>query len=602
MKQHLNTIATFILLLALAGCQLSGSDNDAPVAGDSTQHIELDGRSYLLALPQNYQNDNSYKLLLAFHPSGGDSEEMQSFSQFEKLSHDYIVAYPKSEQVEWNEGCDCNIAHRLGADDLGFTLKVIDDIKARHNIAAGEVYAAGYSQGGLFVQNLACNLSDSFKAVAVVAAPMSVQLASSCAPAQPVAMMMVHGTADPVLPYQGSDDSNFGLLSSPDAIALMAGKNAALPYALEKSLNSHVSLHSYHNGSQKFQLYSVKNGGHNWQFAGFDTSREILNFFAAAAQPELPEHSRLVSTAQGEFHVRAMGLNNPGPAVVLLAGPNYNYHSDSAWFAALQPLLAQQYRVYSIDRLGNAYSSNSDDVSYRRFADDLALVMHQLEETQLAVVAFASASISARWFYQLHQQQFDIEAMLYIDPDIPLAHSLSLYQGYPADWYLANLAALLPHLAAGNWTDRTRDKLDVEYQQVQQLVSQHEVQLDWSYFEQIMQLRLLIPQQQTRAREIAAYIADLDSYATLPMITSLPVSVIDSDFEQQQIAQVGDDAQLLAALQQWQQEGSAWSAEQASVSNGQYIALSGSDHLVPLQQPDTIKQALDWLFSQAQLP
>lgn len=108
--------------------------------------------------------------------------------------------------------------------------------------------------------------------------------------------------------------------------------------------------------------------------------------------------------------------------------------------------------------------------------------------------------------------------------------------------------------------------------------------------------------QQARAREIAAYIADLDSYATLPMISAIPVSVIDSDFEQQQIAQAGDDAQLRATLEQWQQEGSAWSAEQASISNGQYISLSGSDHLVPLQQPDTVKQALDWLFQQAQLP
>ncbi len=602
MKQHINTIAAIIMLLTLTGCQSSDSPDDTPTVGDTPQQIQLGGRSYWLALPQGYQPGSSYKLLLAFHPSGGTAQEMQSRSQFEKLSADYIVAYPKSEQVEWNEGCDCNVAHRLGADDLGFTRSVINDIRQRHSITEGEIYAAGYSQGGLFVQNLACNLSDTFKAVAVVAAPMSTQLAASCAPQQPVSIMMVHGTADRVLPYNGQVHSNFGLISSPAAIALLAEKNATLPYALHKTVNANVNLSSYHNGTQKFQLFSIKDGGHNWQFAGFDTSSEILKFFATAEQAELPEHSQLVSTTQGQFHVRAMGLNNPGPAVVLLAGPNYNFHSDSAWFAAVQPLLAQQYRVYSIDRLGNAYSSTSDDVSYRRFADDLALVLQQLNETQLMLVAFASSSISARWFYQQYQQQFAINAMLYIDPDIPLPHSLSLYQGYPADWYLANLPALIPHLAAGNWTARTKDKLAIEYQQVQQLVTQHNVALDWSYFEQIMQLRLLIPQQQARAREIAGYIADLDGYASLPMVTTIPVSVIDSDFEQQQIVQAADDAELVAALAQWQQESSAWSAEQASLSNGQYIALTNSDHLVPLQQPQQIKLALDWLFNQAQLP
>lgn len=329
-----------------------------------------------------------------------------------------------------------------------------------------------------------------------------------------------------------------------------------------------------------------------------DSSQDFPHSFVVAEQSELPEHSRLVETSAGQFHVRAMGLNNPGPAVILLAGPNYNYHSDSAWFAALQPLLAEQYRVYSVDRLGNAFSSSSDDLSYRRFADDLALVMQQLDEPNLTVVAFASASISARWFYELHGEQFDIQAMLYIDPDIPLAHSLSLYQGYPANWYRDNLATLLPHLAAGNWTERTKDKLDAEYQQIRQWAGEYGTAVDWRYLEQIMQQRLLISHQQARALEIAAYIADLDGYATLPMITAIPVSVIDSDFEQQDIAAAADDAELLAALQKWQQEGSTWSVNQAAVSNGQYIPLTGSDHMVPLQQPQIIQHALEWLLNQ----
>jgi polyhydroxybutyrate depolymerase len=602
-RQTITTIWLIMLILGLASCKSSEKNQDGKTSIEQLQQVKLNGRSYWLALPRGYQAANSYKLLLAFHPSGGNGKDMQSFTYFDQISNKYIVAYPNSEQVEWNEGCKCNIAHRLGADDLGFTSDMITDIQSRYNVIPGEVYAAGYSQGGLFVQNLACNLPQLFKAVAVVAAPMSIQLASSCSPQTAVSMMMVHGTDDTVLPYNGMIHHNFGLISSPDAIKLMAGKNGALPYALHKTLVApHTSLASYHNGAQKFHLYTMQGGGHTWQFASFDTSRQILNFFAEVEQPELPDHSQLVTTERGQFHVRAMGLNNPGPAVVLLAGPNYNYHSDSAWFAALQPLLAAQYRVYSIDRLGNAYSSNAEELSYRRFADDIALVLKQLQETQLTLVTFSSSSITARWFYQLHQQQFDIKAMLYVDPDIPLPHSLSLYQGYPADWYLANLPALLPHLAAGNWTERTKEKLEIEYSEIKQLVTEHDVQMDWSYFEQIMQLRLLIPQQQARAIEIASYISDLDSYAQLPMVSAIPVSIIDSDFEQQQIEQAQDEPELAEAMRLWQQEGSAWSAEQASLSNGQYIALSNSDHLVSVQQPEQIKQALDWLFGQLQLP
>lgn len=601
----LQAITKFVLLLAagivLSGCLSSGrspANNEVP---DTTGLVELGERSYLLTLPAGFQPDKSYKLLLVFHGSGGNASDMRQTAQFEQYSDEYIIAYPKSQVVEWNEGCGCNIADRLNVDDLGFVDQVIADIQQKYRLYDGEIYAAGFSQGGLFTQNLACNRSSVFKAVAVVAGSMSQQLAASCFPEQPLSVMMVHGSHDTVLPYSGLNDGNFGLLSSPKAIQLHANKHGSLPYKMIKPLKEPgAGVISYTNGQQKFQLYSVAYGTHRWRFANFDTSAQIIRFFTELESPELPEHSKLVTTEQGQFHVRAMGLENSGPAVILLSGPNQNYHSDSAWFAALQPLLAEKYRVYSVDRLGNAYSSSANELSYRRFADDLAGVLHQLQETEITLVSFASASISARWFYELYQQPFKINAMLYVDPDVPLPHSLAIYQGYPADWYQTNLAELLPHLAAGNWTARTREKLDAEYQHIKQLVTARNVQFDWTYFEQIMQQRLLISHQQARATEIASYIADLNGYAQLPMVTAIPVSVIDSDFEQQQIADA-EPAQV-AALQLWQQEGSEWSAEQASLSNGQYIALPDSDHLVSVQQPEQIKQALDWLYSQLQQP
>jgi len=591
-------IGIFFVSLVLSGCGSSGNE-----PADNNQSVTtltlLGSRSYLLKLPGNYQQDNAYKLLLAFHGSGGRASSMQSMTQLEQYSEDYIVAYPNSEAVEWNEGCDCNVARNI--NDLGFVDAVIADIQKKHHIQPGEIYAAGFSQGGLFTQNLACNRSGTFKAVAVVAASMSHQLAAYCNTDNPISVLMIHGTADQVLPYQGSDHSNFGLLSSPYTLRLLAKLQLSLPYSLVKPMpDEGAELTSYSNGQQKLQLLSIKGGGHRWHFPQLNSSKKVIDFFDNLSNPELPAHSSLISVTSSQFHVRKMGLQHAGPAVVLLAGPNENYHSDSAWFAALQPLLAQQYRVYSIDRLGNAYSSVDDDLSYGRFSDDLAHVLQQLQEQQLILVAFSSGSISARLFYQQHHQQFDIKAMLYIDPDIPLPHSVSLYQGYPADWYLQNLSQLLPHIASGAWTERTLNKITAERELAAQLVSAHADLMDWSYFEQVSQQRLLIPNQQSRAREIAAYTADLNQYAALPMVTGIPVSVIDSDFESMAIAQA--PAEQIAALQQWQQEGTQWSMEQASVSNGQYIALSDSDHLVPLQQPQKIQQALNWLSTQLQLP
>lgn len=592
MKLHLRFLL-LVLVFVLTGCS---EDNSEPV---ESMLVKLGDRSYLLELPANYQPTQEYKLLLAFHGSGGTSESMQNTANFSAYSSEYIIAYPQSGTVEWNEGCGCNIASRLGIDDLGFVDQVIADIRAKQRIQPGEVYAAGFSQGGLFTQNLACNRSGSFKAFAVVAASMSGQLWQSCAPQQPVSIMMVMGKNDTVLHYNGFTDANFGLIAAPWAIARFATLNNSLPLAQQHSLaEQQVELLSYSNGQQKAELFSIKQGLHQWQFSQFDTSAEIIKFFQQLDNPRLPESSSLVQVGDKNMHVRLMGQQHAGPAVVLLPGPNQNYHSDSAWFALLQPILAEKYRVYSIDRFGNGFSDVADELSYRRFAEDLALVLQQLDEQQVVIVAMASASISARLFYQQQQQAFDIKAMLLVDPDVPLPNALSVYQGYPADWYQENLQALLPHLATGAWTERTAEKLQAERSHAEQLVGNNPL-MDWHYFDLISQQRLLISHQQSRAIEIAAYSADLDAYAALPMLIAIPVSVIDTDFEQAQIDAAPENAELLRL---WQQESNSWNQDQATLSHGQYIALADGDHLVALQQPEKIKAALDWLFAQLQMP
>ena len=89
-----------------------------------------------------------------------------------------------------------------------------------------------------------------------------------------------------------------------------------------------------------------------------------------ATNNKLPKNSQLISIGDKEIHVRVMGEKhkNIKPTIVLLSGPNENWHSDSAWFALLQPMLAQNYHVISIDRAGNAFSTTSDNPSYRLFA------------------------------------------------------------------------------------------------------------------------------------------------------------------------------------------------------------------------------------------
>lgn len=323
----------------------------------------------------------------------------------------------------------------------------------------------------------------------------------------------------------------------------------------------------------------------------------VVFCFASASEVKaaaLPEGVRIINAGGADFQLRSAGLEHKGPAVVLLSGPNEHWHSDSGWFALLQPVLATKYRTYAVDRLGQGLSSEVNNPSYSRFAKDLALVMAELNESEILLLSFASSSMSSLLFAQ-QNSELKIQGLLLIDPDIPLPHSIALYKGYPADWYKANLPELLPALKTGVWTERTAKKLQQERQQVQKLIPRsYASQMDWGYFDFMAQQRLRLERQQSRAREIAAYAADLDLYLKLPIYTKRPVSVLNSDFESQQMQQnLTQKAEILA----WQQEGDHWSQQQAMQSGGQYIELKQSDHWVLFQHPAEVVQAVDWLMA-----
>src|SRR3546814_9375180 len=60
-------------------------------------------------------------------------------------------------------------------------------------------------------ERFACERSDLISAAALVAGTMNTNLSRSCAPAQPRPIMFINGTADPIVPYDGS---RFGKLAA----------------------------------------------------------------------------------------------------------------------------------------------------------------------------------------------------------------------------------------------------------------------------------------------------------------------------------------------------------------------------------------------------
>src|SRR5947209_15439212 len=97
--------------------------------------------------------------------------------------------------------------------DVRFISELIDTLRAAYNIDPTRIYANGLSIGGGMAFVLSCTLSDRIAAVGMVAAAQSLP-SSWCTDHRPVPMIAFHGTADPIVPYQGGDRKSTRLNSS----------------------------------------------------------------------------------------------------------------------------------------------------------------------------------------------------------------------------------------------------------------------------------------------------------------------------------------------------------------------------------------------------
>ena len=90
-----------------------------------------------------------------------------------------------------------------GTDDVAFIAKLAEKFVADGSADAKRIFVTGISNGGAMTMTLVCKRAELFAAAASVVINLTDQSANLCHPARPVPMLMMNGTADPLVPYKG---------------------------------------------------------------------------------------------------------------------------------------------------------------------------------------------------------------------------------------------------------------------------------------------------------------------------------------------------------------------------------------------------------------
>jgi polyhydroxybutyrate depolymerase len=90
-----------------------------------------------------------------------------------------------------------------GTDDVAFVVALIGKYIADGSADPKRIYVTGLSNGGAMTMTLTCARADLFAAAASVIMNLTDESAAACHPQRPVPMLVINGTIDPLIPYQG---------------------------------------------------------------------------------------------------------------------------------------------------------------------------------------------------------------------------------------------------------------------------------------------------------------------------------------------------------------------------------------------------------------
>ena len=351
-------------------------------------------RSYLLHIPDAYDANTPTGLLWSYHGRGKNSEHQEKITRFSRTGStpDYIVVYPQGtstktsksrnarrqssdddeddyEDEEEDEGDeydddddndqgDVDPSNNGGqskekgawqgdpsvqADDVKFTLELLDNITKTFCIDEDRIYASGISNGGGFVANvLACDAKASTKFAAFASASGAYYqngLQDKCdAKKVPIAcnnngakipLIATAGGKDKTIPYDGGARRKSCLPSVEHFMTAAAERDGlAAKSSQSKVNNTDVVQYSYgKDAGGMVQYYYIPDMGHTWPRGDKKThvsaTKVFMEFFnewnltaRAAAASSLPTADTKSSMAAGQLRIPGFQILAAGVAVV----------------------------------------------------------------------------------------------------------------------------------------------------------------------------------------------------------------------------------------------------------------------------------------------
>ena len=294
--------------------EVTAGPSGEAISGTHEYALTVEGqrRTYRMHVPASVAGEAGLPVVVFLHGGGGNAELFEQVTDMNTVADDagFVVVYPNGtgraddKLLTWNAGSCCAYARDEGVDDVKFMSSLLDTLTARFHTDPARVFVTGFSNGAMMAYRLGCELSDQITAIAPVSGAMQME---SCRPERQLPVLILHGTADAAVPYEGGASTRG---TFPGAGTWV---NQSVPYALDfwtqhnecpstpsTSRDGAVLRASYSPCARgtEVTLYTIEGGEHGWP--GGEKARERSD---DEAPPE-PDASAVVL----DFFARSPGL------------------------------------------------------------------------------------------------------------------------------------------------------------------------------------------------------------------------------------------------------------------------------------------------------
>ncbi|WP_035993968.1 PHB depolymerase family esterase [Bradyrhizobium sp. WSM1253] len=249
----------------------------APAASADT--IDIDGvkRSYAVQVPAK----RLVPLVVVLHGKTQRGADMMTRTAWPQVAkrEGFAVVFPDGLNHAWvdarTKAGPALRGPRAGTDDVAFIAKLVEKLVANGTADPRRVYVTGISNGGAMAMTLVCARADLFAAGASVSMNLTDEAAVTCHPSRPLPMLLMNGTADPLVPYEGGRGSSYyaadGFWSTDETLAFWRKLNGCeiddsdmtdLPDRAPADQSTVTRISSRCPEGHEVVLYRINQGGH----------------------------------------------------------------------------------------------------------------------------------------------------------------------------------------------------------------------------------------------------------------------------------------------------------------------------------------------------